>query len=142
MVSVVREGAKWTERPFRMAPTHWTRCFTCVLSAALFGPANLPTAVVEASTGPQVAQASGVSTAIPAEVQGWFDGAKAAAARGDAAEALRLQKQVVAWLEGHPGAPVLFRALALINLGFFLTALVRKRRRWLPQKKPSKRIAS
>jgi tetratricopeptide (TPR) repeat protein len=57
---------------------------------------------------------------IPAEVQSWFDGAKAAAAKGDAAEAMRLQKQVMVWLEGHPGAPVVFRARALINFGVFL----------------------
>lgn len=60
---------------------------------------------------------------IPAEVQGWFDGAKAAASKGEAAEALRLQKQVVAWLEATPGAPVVFRARALNNLGVFLSAL-------------------
>ena len=58
--------------------------------------------------------------AIPAEVQAWFEGAKAADSRGDAAEVLRLQKRVVAWLEAHPGAPVVFKARALINLGVFL----------------------
>ena len=63
------------------------------------------------------------SQAIPAEVQGWFAGAKAAAARGDAAEALRLQKQVLAWLQTNPQAPDAFRARALINLGNFLAEL-------------------
>ncbi len=58
--------------------------------------------------------------AIPAEVQGSFDSAKAAAAKGDAFEALQLQKQVIAWLEANPKAPVLFRAKTLINLGNFL----------------------
>jgi CHAT domain-containing protein/tetratricopeptide (TPR) repeat protein len=61
--------------------------------------------------------------AIPAEVQGWFADAKAAAARGDAAEALRLQKQVLAWLQTNPQAPGVFRARALINLGNFLAEL-------------------
>ncbi|MFM9103406.1 MAG: tetratricopeptide repeat protein, partial [Cyanobium sp.] len=65
----------------------------------------------------------GGELAIPAEVQGWFDGAKAAAAHGEAAEALRLQKQVVAWLEANPKAPVLFKARALINLGVFLSGV-------------------
>ena len=57
---------------------------------------------------------------IPAQVQGWFDGANAAAAKGDSAEALRLQKQVLAWLQTNPQAPDAFRARALINLGNFL----------------------
>ena len=69
------------------------------------------------SDGALVAQAK---TEIPVKVQGWFDGAKAAASRGDAAEALRLQKQVVAWLAANQGAPVIFRARAMINLGVFL----------------------
>jgi tetratricopeptide (TPR) repeat protein len=67
--------------------------------------------------------------AIPAEVQGkvqgdvqgWFHGAKAAASKGEAAEAPRLQKQVLAWLEANPGAQVVFRARALINLGTLLS---------------------
>ena len=57
--------------------------------------------------------------AIPKGVQGWFDAAKAADAKGDSAEALRLQKQVMSWLEAHPQAPEVFRARALINLGVF-----------------------
>ncbi|MEB3244316.1 MAG: CHAT domain-containing tetratricopeptide repeat protein [Cyanobacteriota bacterium] len=75
------------------------------------------------SAAMRLAQAPAASDpAIPAEVQGWFDNAKAAAAKGDGAEALRLQKQVVAWLEAHPQAPAMFRARALINLGnFFAT---------------------
>ncbi|MFM1798245.1 MAG: hypothetical protein RLZZ117_523 [Cyanobacteriota bacterium] len=89
----------------------------------MLGAATLPAVALEPSTGPLVAQAPGASTAIPAEVQGWFDGAKAAAARGDAAEALLLQKQVVAWLEANPRASVVFRARALINLGVFLSGV-------------------
>ena len=76
---------------------------------------------------------------IPAEVQSWFDGAKAAAAKGDAAEALRLQKQVLTWLEGHPGAPVVFRARALINLGIFLSG-VGQRQEALPPTEAAVRL--
>ncbi|MEB3156099.1 MAG: tetratricopeptide repeat protein, partial [Cyanobacteriota bacterium] len=80
--------------------------------------------MVVASDGQRLAQNSPNETqAIPAEVQGWFDGAKAASARGEAEEALRLQRRVVAWLEDHPQAPVIFRARALINLGNFLSGV-------------------
>ncbi len=56
---------------------------------------------------------------IPKEVQGWFDAAKAAAAKGDSAEALRLQKQVVEWVQANRPALDVFRARAMINLGVF-----------------------
>ena len=79
---------------------------------------------IRLTTTALLAQAQSVpDPAIPPEVQGWFDGAKAAAARGDAAEALRLQKQVVAWLQAHPGAPAVFRARALINLGLYTSGV-------------------
>jgi CHAT domain-containing protein/predicted O-linked N-acetylglucosamine transferase (SPINDLY family) len=52
-------------------------------------------------------------------VQGWFDAAKAAAAKGDSAEALRLQKQVVEWVQANRPALDVFRARAMINLGVF-----------------------
>jgi hypothetical protein len=49
-----------------------------------------------------LAQAPGpADAAIPKEVQGWFDAANAAAAKDDLAEALRLQKQVVAWVQAN-----------------------------------------
>jgi CHAT domain-containing protein/lipopolysaccharide biosynthesis regulator YciM len=71
-----------------------------------------------------LAQAPGPADAgIPKEVQGWFDAAKAAAAKGDSAEALRLQKQVVAWVQANRPALDVFRARALINLGNFLNAV-------------------
>jgi superkiller protein 3 len=111
---------------------HWTRRFSWVLTAVMLGAATLPAVALEPSTGPLVAQAPGVSTAIPAEVQGWFDGAKAAAARGEAAEALRLQKQVVAWLEANPGASVVFRARALNNLGVWYSELGRRQEALAP----------
>ncbi|MFN9427656.1 MAG: tetratricopeptide repeat protein [Cyanobacteriota bacterium] len=72
------------------------------------------------ANSPLLAQSQQAHGEIPAEVQGWFDGAKAANAKGEAAEALRLQMQVLAWLGTNPRAPVVFRARALINLGVFL----------------------
>jgi len=62
-----------------------------------------------------------VKSEIPTEVQGWFDAAKTAAAKGDSAEALRLQKQVVAWVQANRPALDVFRARALVNLGRFLS---------------------
>jgi tetratricopeptide (TPR) repeat protein len=72
-----------------------------------------------------LAPGTGVA-AIPTEVQGWFDSAKAAAAKGDSAEALRLQKQVVAWVQANRPALDVFRARALINLGNFLSGVGQK----------------
>ena len=63
---------------------------------------------------------------IPKEVQGWFDAAKAAAAKGDSAEALRLQKQVVEWVQANRPALDVFRARAMINLGVFYSDLGRR----------------
>ena len=69
-----------------------------------------------------LAQAPGpAAAAIPTEVQGWADGAVAAYKRGDHAEALRLQKQVVAWVQANRPALDVFRARALIDLGLFLS---------------------
>jgi hypothetical protein len=79
-----------------MARTPSTRRFSWVLTAVLLGAATLPAVALEASTGPLV---------------------------GQAPEALRLQKQVVAWLEANPGASVVFRARALINLGVCLSGV-------------------
>jgi hypothetical protein len=64
------------------------------------------------ANSPLLAQSQQAHGEIPAEVQGWFDGAKAANAKGEAAEALRLQMQVLAWLGTNPRAPVVFRARA------------------------------
>ena len=70
--------------------------------------------------------------AIPKEVQGWFDAAKAAAAKGDSAEALRLQRQVVAWVQANRPALDVFRARALINLGRFLSGVGQKQEALAP----------
>ncbi len=80
-----------------------------------------------------LAQAPGpADPGIPKEVQGWFDAAKAAAAKGDSAEALRLQKQVVAWVQANRPALDVFRARVLINLGNFLSAVGQKQEALAP----------
>jgi CHAT domain-containing protein/tetratricopeptide (TPR) repeat protein len=80
-----------------------------------------------------LAQASSPAAApIPTEVQGWFDAAKAAAAKGDSAEALRLQKLVVAWVQANRPALDVFRARALINLGSFLSEVGQKQEALAP----------
>ena len=121
-----------TPRP--MAIPRLTRALSGLLSAPLAlltaGPAGawavadrVPWAApLPRAKGALVAQAAGD---IPAEVQGWFDGAKAAAARGDGAQALELQKRVLAWLEANPGtseASLVFRARALNLLGVVLSS--------------------
>ncbi|MFO0018218.1 MAG: hypothetical protein ACK52U_16925, partial [Synechococcaceae cyanobacterium] len=68
---------------------------------------------------------AGPMQAVPPQVQAWFDAAKTALAQGDAAAALRLQEQVVAWLQAHPRAPDLFRVRALLHLGLYLSKLGR-----------------
>jgi hypothetical protein len=95
-------------------------------SPAAAGPA-IPAEVqgwAEAAAGP----------AIPAEVQGWAEAAEAAAAKGDKATALRLQKQVVAWLQANRPTKDVFRAGALLSLGLRLAAVARGRKPW-PQRK-------
>jgi hypothetical protein len=69
-------------------------------------PALLAAALESAAKGLErspetlLAQAPGpADAAIPAEVRGWMDGAVAASKRGGPAEALRLQKQLVAWVQ-------------------------------------------
>jgi CHAT domain-containing protein/tetratricopeptide (TPR) repeat protein len=100
------------------------------LSWLLVGPLMLlPAVAIQAaggegarSPGALLAQASvAASSAIPPEVQGWFDTAKVAAGKGDVAEALRLQRRVLAWLQANRPAPDVFKARALINLGLFLS---------------------
>jgi tetratricopeptide (TPR) repeat protein len=101
----------------------------------LIGPlalqSALPAAALEAAANglnrtPETLLAQAPSPAVPGipkEVQGWVDGAVAAYKRGDQAEALRLQKQVVAWMPANRPALDVFRAQALSNLGTFLSAV-------------------
>ncbi len=97
----------------------------------LSGPimlAALPVGALELAPGSAaaggralLAQASAsADTKIPAEVQGWFDAAKVADGTGNTGEALRLQRQVVAWLQANRPVLDLFRARALSNLGLYL----------------------
>ena len=110
----------------------------------LIGPllleSALPAAALESSAkwlnrSPEtmLAQAPGPADAvIPTEVQGWVDGAVAAYKRGDRAEALRLQKQVVAWVQANRPALDVFRAEVLINLGQFLRGVGQKQEALAP----------
>jgi tetratricopeptide (TPR) repeat protein len=99
-----------------------------LLTGPLLLQSALPAAALEASAKwldrsaqTLLAQAPGpAAAAIPTEVQGWVDGAEAAYKRGDRAEALRLQKQVVEWVQANRPALDVFRARALIKLGSFL----------------------
>ncbi|MEB3324026.1 MAG: tetratricopeptide repeat protein, partial [Cyanobacteriota bacterium] len=121
---------QWLYKTTCMAAHHCPTRFASLLSTPLALLVALPVGAMEALPGARTPvrvhegwlaqKPPSAEGAIPAEVQGWFEGAKAAASRGEAAEALRLQRQVVAWLESHPDAPVVFRARALINLGLFL----------------------
>jgi tetratricopeptide (TPR) repeat protein len=98
-----------------------------LLSAPLALLVVLPVAALERLPPPENRPNAGllaqVKSEIPPEVQGWFDAAKTAAAKGDSAEALRLQKQVVAWVKANRPALDVFRARALINFGTFLSAV-------------------
>jgi tetratricopeptide (TPR) repeat protein len=113
---------------------HWLLIWPLVLQSAL------PAAALEAaakgldrSAETLLAQAPGpAAAAIPKEVQGWFDAAKAAAAKGDSAEGLRLQKQVVAWVQANRPALDVFRARALISLGSFLSDVGQKQEALAP----------
>jgi CHAT domain-containing protein/tetratricopeptide (TPR) repeat protein len=110
----------------------------------LIGPLVLQSALPAAALGAAakgldrsaetlLAQApSPADAGIPKEVQGWFDAAKAAAAKGDSAEALRLQKQVVAWVQANRPALDVFRARALNNLGLFLSGVGEKQEALAP----------
>jgi CHAT domain-containing protein/tetratricopeptide (TPR) repeat protein len=66
---------------------------------------------------------SAAAAGFPEDVQGWVDSANAAYTNGDSAEALRLQMQVVAWLQAHRPALDVFLAGALSNLGIFLSGV-------------------
>ena len=65
----------------------------CALPAAL--PAEALERLPPPGSRPDAGLLAQVRTGIPAEVQGWFEAAKAASAKGDSAEALRLQQQVM-----------------------------------------------
>jgi CHAT domain-containing protein/tetratricopeptide (TPR) repeat protein len=107
---------------------HWLLIGHLVLQS------TLPAAALEASgkgidrsAQTLLAQVPGpAAAAIPTDVQGWEDGAEAAYKRGDRAEALRLQKQVVAWVQANRPAIDVFRARALFNLGNFLSGVGQK----------------
>ena len=102
-----------------------------LLIGILLLPPALPAAAVKASAKGQdrsaetlLAQAPGPADApIPKEVQGWADGAPAAYTQGEPAAALRLQRQLVEWLQANRPALDVFRARAFINLGTFLNAV-------------------
>jgi tetratricopeptide (TPR) repeat protein len=100
------------------------RCLPVLLALAL-GPGGLPALAVQPE-GVLLAQAAAGQKPLPAEVQGWADAAVAAYRRGDPAEALRLQQQVVAWLRANRGPVDAQLASALSNLGVFLGALGRR----------------
>ena len=113
---------------------HWLLIGPLVLQS------TLPAAALEAaakgldrSAATMLAQAPGPAhAAIPTEVQGWVDSAKAAYKKGDPGEALRLQKQVVAWVQANRPALDVFRAGALSNLGIFLSAVGQKQEALTP----------
>jgi CHAT domain-containing protein len=113
---------------------HWLLIGPLLLQSALPAAALESAAKgLDRSAETLLAQAPGpASAAIPKEVQEWFDAAKAADAKGDSAEALRLQKQVVAWVQANRPALDVFRARALINLGNFLSAVGQKREALAP----------
>jgi tetratricopeptide (TPR) repeat protein len=100
------------------------RCLPVLLALGL-GPVSLPALAVQPE-GVLLAQAVAGQKPLPAEAQGWADGAVAAYQRGDPAEALRLQQQVVAWLRANRGPVDAGLASALSNLGVFLGAVGRR----------------
>ena len=114
-----------------MAPTRTAARMGWLLIGPLALQSALPAAALEAAANglnrtPETLLAQAPSPAVPGipkEVQGWVDGAVAAYKRGDQAEALRLQKQVVAWMPANRPALDVFRAQALSNLGTFLSAV-------------------
>ena len=90
-----------------------------VLLVAL--PAGALVRVPPPDSRPDAGLHAQVRTGIPAEVQGWFEAAKAASAKGDSAEALRLQQQVMVWVQANRPALDGFRARALFNLRRYLS---------------------
>jgi len=104
---------------------HWLLIGPLVLQSAL------PAAALEAAAKGLAHAAetllaqvpSAAAAGFPKEVQGWVDSANAAYTNGDSAEALRLQMQVVAWLQARRPALDVFLAGALSSLGIFLSGL-------------------
>ena len=113
---------------------HWLLIGPLLLQSALPAAALESAAKgLDRSAETLLAQAPGpASAAIPKEVQGWADGAEAAYKRGDPAQALRLQKQVVAWVQANRPAIDVFRAMALSNLGNCLSAVGQKEEALVP----------
>ena len=113
-----------------------------LLSAPLALLVALPVGALERLPAPENRPDAGllaqVKSEIPTEVQGWFDAAKAAAAKGDSAEALRLQKQVVAWVQANRPPLDVFRARALNNLGTFLSGVGQKQEALAPKEEAAK----
>jgi CHAT domain-containing protein len=113
---------------------HWLLIGHLVLQS------TLPAAALEAagkgldrSAETLLAQAPGpAAAAIPKEVQGWVDNALTAYKRGDRAEALRLQKQLVMWLQANRPALDVFRARALFRLGVLHSELGRSQEALAP----------
>ncbi|MFM7086692.1 MAG: CHAT domain-containing protein [Cyanobium sp.] len=69
---------------------------------------------------------------MPAEVQEWFEAAGKAYANGDPAEALRLQLQVMEWVQARLGPLHPIRARVLNNLSAFLAAVGRRQEALAP----------
>jgi CHAT domain-containing protein/tetratricopeptide (TPR) repeat protein len=101
-----------------------------LLLSALVLPPALPAVAMQAAVkGPErspgvlLAQLpAAAGPALPAEVQGWAHAASTASDKGDTATALRLQKQVVAWLQANRPTLDGFRGFALARLSVFLNA--------------------
>jgi CHAT domain-containing protein/tetratricopeptide (TPR) repeat protein len=100
-----------------------------LLLSALVLPPALPAVAMQAAVkGPErspgvlLAQLpAAAGPALPAEVQGWAHAAYTASVKGDTAAALRLQRQVVAWLQAvRPTDLTGFRGAALSTLSVLL----------------------
>ncbi|GDX77739.1 hypothetical protein LBMAG41_28190 [Cyanobium sp.] len=118
-------GLLWVPLPSAAAGVSHGAGELATLEQGAPGVRDTPAALLAQAPGP-------ADAGIPKEVQGWFDSAKAAAAKGDSAEALRLQKQVVEWVQANRPALDVFRARALTNLGTFLNAAGQKREALAP----------
>ena len=95
-------------------------------AAGAGGATLLAQATPESRQGPTAPQ-------IPAEVERWFEEASKADDNGDAAEALRLQQQVMAWVQANLPRAHPYRAKALNNLGIYLSKLGRRQEALAPQ---------
>ena len=101
-----------------------------LMLSALVMPPSLPVVAMQPtvkglgrSPSVELAQTpAAAGSAIPAEVEGWAHAASTASDKGDTATALRLQKQVVAWLQANRPTLDGFRGFALSRLSVFLNA--------------------